>query len=151
MLLWSQILRSYLRSYLSMITTTFHQILPSIVLVVTSWVTTILVNHWSNTRVVVSQTITHHKVTIVFFFFYKNMFPKFSTSMTTYFQRGCNSSVENNSLVYKARNKDLCQWLSIKLLSSQTKDLCQWLFIKLLSSQHIMIAIVITTFHYMLF
>jgi hypothetical protein len=85
------------------------------------------------------------------FFFPQEHVPKVLNIDDYIFSTRLQFLVENTSLVYKARNKDLCQWLSIKLLSSQTRDLCQWLFIKLLSSQHIIIAIVITTFHYMLF
>ncbi len=35
------------------------------------------------------------------FFFHKNMFPKFSTLITTYFQRNCNSSKENTNVQSK--------------------------------------------------
>jgi hypothetical protein len=67
------------------------------------------------------------------------MFPKFSTSMTTYFQRGCNSSVENISRKHQSslqsKKQGLMSMTFYSVATVTNKDLCQWLFIKLPSSQ----------------
>jgi len=55
----------------------------------------------------VSQTITHHKVTIVFFFFPQEHVPKvLDTLITTYLQRSCNSSsIENTTNLLKSKKQ----------------------------------------------
>ncbi len=101
------------------ITTAFHYFflatyVPTINLII------LLVKHWSNAGAMgaVSQTLTHHKVTSIFFF-NVNVSLEFLILFNQLNIFNVVAPLQYRTSIHVARNKALCQWLSIGLLWSQ--------------------------------
>jgi hypothetical protein len=101
------------------ITSAFHYFFPA-TYVPTINLIVLLVKHWPNAgaRRALSQTLTHHKVTSIFFF-NMNVSIEFLILFNQLHIFNVVAPLQYRTSIHVARNKALCQWLSIRLLWSQ--------------------------------